>query len=220
MNEIKQRKINLNEDEINSTNNENKNDELNNILSIINRIYQIFEHNLLLGEQPNESNLPKWVKVSKKRFDIIKNKVRNAKDNYLQARPKRSKVINFNESNKLLHEIENRQITYEEALKKIKNIRSDINKIISMQSLNLNQINVLNTLFMVNVEVNKEDDFEIFKEKSDKEKQESDEQLGTRDMAELESKESAVEKRNQQGQGLKILTPDRMLSRLPITKDR
>ena len=73
---------------------------------------------------------------------------------------------------------------------------------------------------MVNVEVNKEDDFEIFKEKSDKEKQESDEQLGTRDMAELESKESAVEKRNQQGQGLKILTPDRMLSRLPITKDR
>ena len=220
MNEIKQRKINLNEDEINSTNNENKNDELNNVLSIINRIYQIFEHNLLLGEQPNESNLPKWVKVSKKRFDTIKNKVRNAKDNYLQARPKRSKVINFNESNKLLHEIENRQITYEEALKKIKNIRSDINKIISMQNLNLNQINVLNTLFMVNVEVNKEDDFEIFKEKSDKEKQESDEQLGTRDMAELESKESAVEKRNQQGQGLKILTPNRMLSRLPITKDR
>ena len=220
MNEIKQRKINLNEDERNSANNENKNDELNNILSIINRIYQIFEHNLLLGEQPNESNLPKWVKVSKKRFDIIKNKVRNAKDNYLQARPKRSKVINFNESNKLLHEIENREITYEEALKKIKNIRSDINKIISMQSLNLNQINVLNTLFMVNVEVNKEDDFEIFKEKSDKEKQESDEQLGTRDLAELESKESAVEKRNQQGQGLKILTPDRMLSRLPITKDR
>ena len=87
MNEIKQRKINLNEDERNSTNNENKNDELNNILSIINRIYQIFEHNILLGEQPNESNLPKWVKVSKKRFDIIKNKVRNAKDNYLQARP-------------------------------------------------------------------------------------------------------------------------------------
>ena len=128
--------------------------------------------------------------------------------------------INFNESNKLLHEIENRQITYEEALKRIKNIRSDINKIINMQSLNLNQINVLNTLFMVNVEVNKEDDFEIFKEKSDKEKQESDEQLGTRDMAELESKESAVEKRNQQGQGLKILTPDRMLSRLPITKAR
>ena len=47
------------------------------------------------------------------------------------------------------------------------------------------------------VEVNKEDNFEVFKEKSDKEKQESDEQLDTRDMPELESDESAVERRNQ-----------------------
>ena len=36
-------------------------------------------------------------------------------------------------------------------------------------------------------------------------------------MPELESDESAVERRNQQGQGLKMLTPDQMLSRLPIT---
>ena len=33
----------------------------------------------------------------------------------------------------------------------------------------------------------------------------------------LESKESAEQRRNQRGQGLKILTPDQMLSRLPIT---
>ena len=36
-------------------------------------------------------------------------------------------------------------------------------------------------------------------------------------MPELESEESAVERRNQQGKRLKILTPDQMLSRLPIT---
>ena len=36
-------------------------------------------------------------------------------------------------------------------------------------------------------------------------------------MPELESDESAAERRNQQGQGLKMLTPDQMLSRLPIT---
>ena len=36
-------------------------------------------------------------------------------------------------------------------------------------------------------------------------------------MPELESEESVAERRNQQGQGLKILTPDQMLSRLPIT---
>ena len=44
----------------------------------------------------------------------------------------------------------------------------------------------------------------------------SDEQPDTTDMPELEE-ESAAERRNQQGQGLKILTPDQMLNRLPIT---
>ena len=60
LNEIKQQKIKLNKDERNSTNNKNKNDELNNILSVINRIYQFFEYNFFSGEQSDESNLPKW----------------------------------------------------------------------------------------------------------------------------------------------------------------
>ena len=102
------------------------------------------------GEQPDESNLPKWMKVSGQRFNVIKKKVQNAKINNLQAKPKGSKVININESNKLLYKIENSKITFQEALKRIENIHSDINKIISMQSLNLNQVNVLNILFMVN----------------------------------------------------------------------
>ena len=166
-------------------------------------------------------------KVSKQSFDVIKKKVQNAKKKKkLQIRPKGSRVININKQNNLLYEIENGQITYEEALKRRKNICNDINKIINMQSLNLNQINLLNILFMVNeiftgesesVEVNKEGNFKVFKEKLNKEKQESDEQLDTRDMPELESEESAAKRRNQQGQGLKILTPDQMLSRLPIT---
>ena len=145
---------------------------------------------------------------------MIKKKVQNAKISNLKARLKGSKVINIYESNKLLHEIENSQISYEEVLKRMENIRSHINKLISMQSLKLNQINVLNTLFMVNeiftgesesVEVNKEGNFKVFKEKLNKEKQESDEQLDTRDMPELESEESGAERRNQQGQGIKIL---------------
>ena len=36
-------------------------------------------------------------------------------------------------------------------------------------------------------------------------------------MPELESEESAEEGRNQQGEGLKTLTPNQMLSRLPIS---
>ena len=81
---------------------------------------------------------------------------------------------------------------------------------------------MVNILFMVNEiftgesetdGVNEKGDFEIFKEKSDKEKQESNEQPETTNMSELEGTESA----EQPGQGLKILTPDQMLSRLPIT---
>ena len=44
-----------------------------------------------------------------------------------------------------------------------------------------------------------------------------DEQPDTTDMPALESEESAEQRRNQRGQGLKILTPDQMLNRLPIT---
>ena len=36
-------------------------------------------------------------------------------------------------------------------------------------------------------------------------------------MPELESEESAAQRRNQTGQGLKILTPNQMLRRLPIS---
>ena len=67
------------------------------------------------------------------------------------------------------------------------------------------------------VEVNKKGDFEIIKKKSDKEKQESNEQPDTTDMPEWENEESATERRKIDGKGLKILTLDQMLSRLPIT---
>ena len=55
------------------------------------------------------------------------------------------------------------------------------------------------------------------KKKSAKEKQESSDQLDTRDMPELESDEYVAERRNKSGEGLKILTPNQILSRLPIT---
>ena len=79
LDEIKQQKIKLNKDERNSTNNKNENDRLNMILSVIDRIYQFFEYNFFSGEQPDESKLPKWIKVSKQRFDVIQRKVQNAK---------------------------------------------------------------------------------------------------------------------------------------------
>ena len=43
------------------------------------------------------------------------------------------------------------------------------------------------------------------------------EEIDTTDMRYLESEESAAQNRNQQGQELKILTPNQMLTRLPIS---
>ena len=45
----------------------------------------------------------------------------------------------------------------------------------------------------------------------------TDEQPDTTNMPELESEESAEQRGNQQGHGLKILTPNQMLSKLPIS---
>ena len=57
LDEIKQQKIKLNEDERNSTNNKNESDRRNMILSVIDRIYQFFEYKLLTGEQSDELKL-------------------------------------------------------------------------------------------------------------------------------------------------------------------
>ena len=77
-------------------------------------------------------------------------------------------------------------------------------------------VNGIFTRNIKSVEANNDGILEVFEEKSDREKQESDEQPDTTNMSELESEESAAERRNQ-GEGLKILTPNQMLSRLPIS---
>ena len=46
---------------------------------------------------------------------------------------------------------------------------------------------------------------------------ETDEEMDSIIMSELESEESAAERRNQEGKGIKTLTPNQMLSRLSIS---
>ena len=52
---------------------------------------------------------------------------------------------------------------------------------------------------------------------SDEESTSENDEMDTTIMPELESEESAEQRRNQQGKGLKILTPNQMLNRLPIS---
>ena len=71
------------------------------------------------------TELPKWIKLSKKRFHTIKYVVQNAKTSNLQSRPLHSSPINSNESNKLMQDITYGDITHEKTLNKMAGINNN-----------------------------------------------------------------------------------------------
>ena len=85
------------------------------------------------------------------------------------------------------------------------NIIGDAKKIINKQPLTTNEENMIKILSLLK---------EIIKPNDKK----TDEQPDTTNMPELESEESAEERRNQQGKGFKTLSPNQTLSRLPISQ--
>ena len=110
-------------------------------------------------------------------------------------------------------------------MNKIFIIYRDIDTILSEKRLNPNQVEVLNILFMVDeiftgeikwVKENDKGNLEVFKEKSNIKRQESDKQPDMKNMSDLEREESAAQE-EQSAKGLKILTPNQMLSRLSIS---
>ena len=99
-----------------------------------------------------------------------------------------------------------------------------------MATINQNQVNVLNILFKtdkiftgIRSQYKRVDNkyvlsrTKIDEKESDMQTQQSDERPDTTDTPDLESEESTVQRRNQQGQGLKILKPNQIFSRLPIS---
>ena len=97
----------------------------------------------------SEKTLPNWVKVSKKRFDTIKNAVQNATRDNLHIRPQCGSSINFDNSNKLIQDIVHGNITHEEALNKMPDIDYNFTKITEQKSINPNQIKLVNMYFML-----------------------------------------------------------------------
>ena len=59
----------------------------------------------------SDKALPNWVKLSKKRFDTVKNAVQNAKRDNLQSIPQHASLINFDNSNKVIQDIVHGNIT-------------------------------------------------------------------------------------------------------------
>ena len=92
------------------------------------------------------TELSKWIKGSEKRFNVIENEIQQAKNKNLQARPYQGNSIYFDESCKLIKDIECGKITHEEALKTMTNIHTNVERLDGLNEFHSNQAKVINTL--------------------------------------------------------------------------
>ena len=137
-NEIKQQKIKLNEDERNSTNNKNKNERLNMILSVIDRIYQFFEYKFLPGKESDELKITKWAKVNKKRFNEILSVVTKAKSDGLETSAD-GRRITVDSTGRLLKDTASGKIKNSEFKEEYNNIFDDVEAIVNKAIITRNQ---------------------------------------------------------------------------------
>ena len=173
-------------------------------------VYYLF-NSLGTSSQPRRLILVKWLKVSKKRFNEILSIVTKAKNNGFKTSAG-GKKITLDRAESLLKDLGNGLINRCEFKKKYNKIVDDVKSILETTKLTRSQNKMLKVLSLLK-EIN---DGSLY-EKSDIVEQESDEQLDTTDMSELESEESAEQNEKQRGVRLKILTPEQILSRLSIT---
>ena len=143
------------------------------------------------------------MKVSQKRFNEILNTITEAKNNGLKTNTD-GEEITLDKVENLLKGVGSGKIDGHEFKEKYNSIVGDAKKILNRRVFTKNENDMIETLSLLR---------EILKPKDKK----TDEQPDTTDMPELESKESAEQRRKHQGKGLKILTPIQMPSRLPIS---
>ena len=142
-------------------------------------------------------------KSKRKKINGILSTVTKAKNEGLRTNVD-GREITLDNTKKLLKDLGNGILDEHEFKNRYNDIVNDVEAIVNGLITTRNQEKIAEIMSLLK---------EILKAKSN-------EQLDTKDMPELESEESAAERRNQQGKGLKILTPDQMLSRLPITLAR
>ena len=149
-----------------------------------------------ISTKPGRLMLPKQANVSEERFNEILSTVTEAKNNRLKINVD-GREITLDSAESLLKGVGSGKIDKREFKKKYNNIVDDIEKI-SNRPHTRSQENMVKIL-------------SLLKEISKSKDKTTDEQPDTTHMSELESEESAAQKRNLQGKGLKILTPNQML---------
>ena len=154
-------------------------------------------------KQSDELKLPKWVRVSKEKFNEILNIITNAKSDGLKTNVD-GRQITLDNTESLLKDITSGKINGNGFKREYNIIVDDVKAILQKSMLTRSQEKIVEILSLSK---------EIPKSKDKK----TDEQPDIAYMPELESDESAEKEKNQRGQGLKILTLDQMFSGLPIS---
>ena len=167
---------------------------------MIDVVYYLF-NSLRISSQPGRLMLPKWVKVSEDIFNEILSTVTKTKNEGLKTSVDEREITLDNTENSL-KDLGNEILDGHEFKNRYNNIANDVEAIVNKAPITRTQTKIVEILSLLK---------EILKSKK------TNEQPDTKDMSELESEESVAERRNPIGEGLKILTPDKMLSRLPIT---
>ena len=185
---------------------------------MIDFVYYLF--NLLgISSKPGRLMLPKWVKVSEERFNEILSSVTKTKNEGLKANVGR-REITLDNTERLLKDLGSGKIDKCEFTKKYNIISDDVKTIKSKSLFKRSQNKMVKILLPIEEIVYRpRKKSNIAEERTDTTdtSEESEESTKQPDVLKLESEVSAAERRNQPGQGLKILTPDQMVSKLPIT---
>ena len=166
---------------------------------MIDVFYYLFNP-LGISSKPDRLTLPNWVGISGKRFNEILSTVTKAKNEGLRTNVD-GREITLDNTESLLKDLGNGILNWLEFKNRYNNIIDDIESIADKPTITRNRKKIVQIMGLLR---------EIISTKLNKEPD-------TTDMSKLKNEDSAAERRNEQGKGLKILTPDQMFNRLPIS---
>ena len=152
---------------------------------MIDAVHYLFS-SLGISSKPGRLMLPKWVKVSEKRFNEILSTVTKAKNEGLRTNVD-GREITLGKSEGLLKDLGNGILDVHEFKNRYNNIANDVEANVNQAPITRSQAKMTEILSLLK---------EILKPKK------SDEQQDTTNMPELESEEPAAKGINQPGQGL------------------
>ena len=181
-----------------------------NLKGFSNQVDEVNKADVTEKEDETDQEFPPRIKVSKSRFNEIKDVITKANESKLMTRLE-GRNITLKNGEKLLEGMISGKINKKKAKDMYNNIAEDVNKLNKLKPTEsrgkmLPIFWQFEEIFMgpkADDEVDNKVDDEV-----------DDEKVDTTDMSELEDEQEAAKR--QQRQGLKILTPKQMITRLPI----